>query len=252
VQKYVNPTKSTWRGWSWNQVMQRAGRSYAYAKKTVCVLAGDSAGDAAHARKHGVKCVAIDYSVDNVRTFRETGGVAIQDSLRNQLIAMTPDCLIADFVNGITYENLAIAVDAIAICDAVVLNFLRGRDALGGKMASAGDSMVPHYSGRRVVVEPTGKHRGKLAAVLLGWMCAEDWYGIDRGRRFIPEDLFGKMKPSFYSYRSKDSGQYFDSIAITTKDFQIQETKEWIKSIAPQASRRKAAAARAVLARGKK
>jgi hypothetical protein len=252
VQKYANPTKATWRGWSWNQVMQRSGKSYLHAKKTVCVLAGDSAGDAGHAERHGVKCVAIDYSVDNVRTFRDTGGVAIQDSLKNQIVAMTPDCLIADFVNGITFDNLGLALDAITICDAVVLNFLRGRDALGGKMARAGDSMVPHYSGRRVVVEPTGKHRGKLAAVILGWMCAEDWYGIDRERKFIPAEVFDKMKPSFHSYRSKDSGQYFDSVAITTKDFRIHEAKDWVQSLAPQASRRKAAAAKAVLTRGKK
>jgi hypothetical protein len=246
MRKYSNPVKSTWRGWSWNQVTQRSGKSYSHSRKTVCVLAGDSAGDAIHAERHGVKCVAIDYDIGNVRTYRANGGAAIQDSLKNQLLAMAPDCVIADFVNGITFENLAIMIDSVAICDSVVFNFLRGRDPIGGVMARS-RAVVPNYIGRRKVDETTGKHRGKLAALFIGWACAEMWYGIDREERFIPGEIFEKMRPSFYSYKSQDSGQYFDSIAITTKDFRIVESKEWVASLAPLASRRKAAAAKAVL-----
>lgn len=249
MQKYSNPTKSTWRGWSWNQVTRRAGKSYVHSKKTVCVLAGDSAGDASHAEKHKVRCVAIDYSIGNVMTYRKSGGVAIQDSLHNQLLALAPDSLIADFVNGITVENIGTMLDSVCVCDAVVFNFLRGRDPLGGKLAACADAVVPNYDGRRSLSVTCGKHRGRLATMLLAWTCAEMWYGIDREERFIPGDLFQKMKPSFYSYKSTDSGQYFDSVALTTKDFRIEESRDWVTSLAPPSSKRKAAAAKAVLTR---
>ena len=245
--KYTNPTKSTWRGWSWNQVVQRAGKSCSHYKKTVCVLAGDSAGDVVHAEKHGVRCVAIDYSEGNVKNYRQSGGVAVQDSLKNQLTALTPDCLIADFVNGITVDNMALMLDSVIVCDAVVFNFLRGRDPLGGQLAACGDAVIASYDGRRRLSVECGKHRGRLSAMLLAWACAEMWYGIDRDARLIPDDLFAKMRPSFYSYKSSDGGQYFDSVAITTKDFRIEQSKPWIAGLAPIDSRRKAAAAKAVL-----
>ena len=145
--------------------MQRAGKSYVHAKKTVCVLAGDSAGDAVYSERHKVRCVAIDYDISNVETFRAAGGVAVQDSLKNQILALTPDCVIADCVNGITVDNIALLLEAITVCDAVVLNLLRGRDPVGGEMVKQMSGLtyvVPHYKGGCVVEDAIEKHRGKM------------------------------------------------------------------------------------------
>jgi hypothetical protein len=218
------------------------------------VLAGDSAGDAVYAERHKVSCVAIDYDISNVNTFRKTGGVAVQDSLQNQIMALTPDCVIADCVNGITVDNIALLLDAITVCDAVVLNLLRGRDPVGGDMVKQMQGFaytVPHYKRGDVVVESIEKHRGKMAALLIAAACNEMWYDRPRSSA-VPQDVFDRMRPSFYSYRSMDSGQYFDSVAITTKDFRIEQSKRWIASLAPQMSRNKASAAKAVLTRGRK
>jgi hypothetical protein len=202
-----------------------------------------------------VRCVAIDYVIDNVNTFRKAGGVAVQDSLKNQMIALTPEAIIADFVNGITAENHALLLDATHICDAVVFNFLRGRDVHGGKMAEVmkdGMYTVPHYKGGDVVAEHVGKHRGKMTALVIGYAVAKMWYEIPPSISVVPHAVFENLQPSFYSYKSKDSGQWFDSVALTTKAFRIHETKEWVASLAPADSRRKAAAAKAILTKGKR
>ena len=234
--------------------MQRAGKSYVHAKKTVCVLAGDSAGDAVYSERHKVRCVAIDYDISNVETFRAAGGVAVQDSLKNQILALTPDCVIADCVNGITVDNIALLLEAITVCDAVVLNLLRGRDPVGGEMVKQMSGLTyvgPHYKGGCVVEDAIEKHRGKMIALLIASACNEMCYNRQRSS-VVPRDVFDRLQPSFYSYRSRDSGQYFDSVAITTKDFKIEQSKQWVASLAPQHSRNKAAAAKAILTRGKK
>jgi hypothetical protein len=243
---YDNATKDSWRGWAWNQLETRLGKSYAYAPKKVCVLAGDIAGDLPHAVKRNIDCVAVDTSQNCVRRFRENGGVATNDGLHNQIIALQPDGIIADLVSGVTVNSCRMMIDATGVCDAVIFNLLRGRD----KGMGEADLMMPSFYGREKRLEYVGKHRGRLLLLFAGAVISEMWLGTEKGSRFVPDELFNYMKPSFYSYRSVDSGQYFDSVAVTTKDFRLGGGKaemDRLRTYAPVDSRRKAAAAKALL-----
>lgn len=243
--RYANATKATWRGWAWNQLASRMGKSYKYSPKRVIVLAGDSSGDMPHAFKHRVECIAVDSKTNCVEKWRDDGGVGVCDSLKNQVCAIQPSGVIGDFVCGVTPDGAALLVDCMAICDAVVFNFLRGRDR--GIRSFDGD--IPHYFDRKMLREPIGNHRGKIAVIGAAMLLGENCGLIEQGDKFVPQSIFDKLRPSFYSYKSKDGGQFFDSVAVTTKGFILSSIhdKEAVRRVAPVSSRRKAAAAKAVL-----
>lgn len=136
---YDNKVKEAWRGWAWNQIKNRLKSSF---NKRVCVLAGDIAGDLPKSVKHGFECVGVDVNQACVDEFRSSGGVAVKDQLRYQLACLKPDGLIADLTSGTTTKNLAMLCDSIYLCDAVVFNFLRGRD----KGMHEVDGTAPSYS----------------------------------------------------------------------------------------------------------
>lgn len=245
--RYDNPTKQTWRGWQWNQVRSRISRSN--RKPLAVALAGDTAEDLRHANKHGIECVAVDNKMRCVKNFRKAGGLASQADLHDYLIAIQPTILLADLTTGVTPDALAMMLDAIGFCDSVAFNFQRGRDR-GIRQLSG---VVPQYRRQRERVDvPIGKHRGKISLAYVSRLVAEAWYGVNPGQKMLPadvsEDMFQAMKPEYESYKSKDGGNYFDSIVLTTAAFRLQggEAKR-LEGWASAEARSRAGAAKACL-----
>lgn len=254
---YDNATKDTWRGFVWNQVADRLKRCPG-TKQRVCVLAGDIAADRECATKRKLECVAVDCNLSAVKTFRKAGGVAIQDQLVNQIRVLQPSAVIADLVCGITPSVREMYFDAIFLCDVVVFNLLRGRDKGVGEYVRAArkhNIEVPEVVGRNMQWAPVNKHRGRLLFASAVGALARDCCGTggsnadDEIARFIEKEAW-EMMPRYYSYQSKDSGQYFDTVVVTSNIFSRYTSVEIRKRerlSAPKASRQRAAAAKAIL-----
>lgn len=241
AEKYNNPTKETWRGWAWNQIRSRG----VLPGETVMVLCGEGGYDFEIARRKGYSVIGVDINSKCVDSFRAKGGIAVCDSLKDQLITIRPKALIADMLGGATSSTLGMLIDATAICDVVVFNLLRGRD--NGICEMPGS--IPKFSGRQKSLTEIGKHRGKIATTYLLWHYADEMgFG-----RFIPNSLFEATKPDFHSYRSKDSRNlYYDSGALTTRKCTAIKNGEAcdlsvLSNFASRSSNRKAAAAKALL-----
>jgi hypothetical protein len=256
---YENGTKQTWRGWAWNQVQKRVPPG-----SLVMVLAGDSSLDIGYARKRGLECVAVDVLDECVDKFRLKGGIAVKDKIHRQLINIKPDAVILDMLGGITPTSWGSPVAASMVCKAVVWNGLRGRDLGAGRVADKiGECSIPDYTSDRRKMTKIGKHRGKMgfsSLVQMHWdaycgrtaLQVDDGSGVRVGTEIpaeVVEVVASSLRPAFYSYRSKDSGQYFDSCAWTNmqgvaegmKESKLADTRRCRKS------RRKSAAAKALL-----
>lgn len=258
---FDNDTKLCWRGWAWNQIAKRVRPG-----GVVVVLAGECAMDLPKARKHGFECVGVDIDGECVDTFREAGGVAVQDVLHRQLLAIRPDGVIADMMGGVTENGWNSFVSA-SVCGAsgVVWNGLRGRDSGIGKFADLNrEFRVPEFSTGRPRLVQIEKHRGKI--IWLNW-CLNSWLIVNGSQsdwiggggpktvdisgfsdKFILE-LSKIGRPEYFSYRSKDSGQFFDSVAFSCLPGFRTNVVELANSYRCQRSRRKAAAAKALLTR---
>jgi len=248
---YDNATKDTWRGWAWNQIAKRS-----VPGATVMVLAGDGGYDIKKARRHGLRIIGVDRVQGRVNEFRRQGEVAIKDSLHRQVMLMKPDALIADMMGGMTSSSWGDVLAVSPICKAVVWNGLRGRDkGVNDIIGEASSGCIPIYRGRRIEWTQVGKHRGKIAfcsLIVAAWNAA----GGDMNS-YVPQDFISRMsrelRPEFMTYRSKDSGQYFDSVAWNWLGCDDGNKDSYIAAFANsrrvKRSKRKAAAAKAVMTR---
>jgi hypothetical protein len=240
AEKYNNPTKDTWRGWAWNQIADRK----VMPGETVMVLCGDGAFDYEVGRKKGFNVVGVDVAKHCVNIARNKGGVAICDTLQNQIVTIKPKAVIADMLGGCTSDTLATLFDAIGLCDVVVANLLRGRDRGIQELPGC----IPSYKGRVKSMVPIGRHRGRISLVYLLTLMHQPTKDSPPVRR-IPWEEFESFKPSYYTYKSKDSKKlHYDSLAITTRHIGIRNYDDQkLLSTIPKSSRRKAAAAKALL-----
>ena len=239
--KYNNPTKATWRGWAWNQMKKRLPPG-----SRVLVLAGNSAGDLKWGQRHGFECVAIDVDQKCVDYWRKVGGIAVRDDLHSQVRALQPRGVIADMTGGIRGETVGMLFDAALICDAVVANLRRGQDK---GIRHHNGTVVNHLANRRKRIELVAKHRGKIAFTYLAKLIAEDFLSTEFDESAF-ESIGDITKPSFYSYKSQESKRsaYYDSVALSTSSFELSlEQRELMSSGIDQQSKRKAAAAKALL-----
>ena len=105
-----------------------------------------------------------------------------------------------------------------------------------------------------------GKHRGKAVFMLAASVAWQAYNGnapvisvgkslkhIDMPRWFV--EHVGKIRrPCYASYRSKDGGQWFDSVAMTgNKKTEMLGKLEWANSHKTRTKLRRAAAAKAML-----
>jgi hypothetical protein len=260
---YDNATKDTWRGWAWNQIQSRVNPG-----SLVLCLCGDGGFDVSHANRRGFKVVGVDVQGTCVNKFREVGGIAVHDSFKNMVGALRPKGAVFDAMGGFTVNSFFDHATHLWVLDGFVWNGLRGRD----REARFPDGLkrLPSYKDGRKSYVPLDRHRGKQVFMYMVWVthavgwCVKEFGDANLehlnsksvrqeiGFSFVAssEDLVEAvgwhMRPSYYSYKSKDSGKaslYFDSVALNGSG--------WIKS--PEMvelnskSRRKAAAAKALL-----
>lgn len=251
--KYDNGTKQTWRGWAWNQIASRTKKN-----DLVMVLCGDSAADVPHAKKRDLRCVGVDIVEENVAKFRKAGGVAVHGKLHTTAFSMKPNAIIADMLGGLTERSAQTPLTLSHFCDAFVWNGLRGRDPIGGELSSISSGLpIPSFRNGRMRFEEVGKHRGKI---LYAGIISSFWHVYEHGVAPSDDDFDGTAaipdwfirqvakvhKPVFYSYRSKDGGQYFDSMAISGHKKQ-KLWPELASNNRTSKAKRRSAAAKAIL-----
>lgn len=258
--KYDNATKQTWRGWAWNQIAQRVPPG----SKVLC-LAGDGGFDNAVALKKGLVPIGVDLSAQCVKTFRQNGGVAIQDKMHRAIITMQPDAVLLDECGDLHAMQVANWALATVSCKAVVGNWQRGRSESAAALWPGLIDIEVSTIGKDRRASPlhSPKHRGRLALLIYCMMAVRAHRGdriaaidADSGKHLFAlscnreelqqalDVLTPAMLPAFHSYRSKDGGAYFDSLAITLVNTAcVQAASTPIM----QRSKRKAAAAKALL-----
>jgi hypothetical protein len=251
--KYNNATKQTWRGWAWNRVAEKL-----IPGQKVMVLVGDGSFDLSVGISKGFEVIGVDLQPDNVSKFRSLGGVAILDTIENQLYSFKPDAVIFDYTGGITKDRMRAVSDACRFCSVVVANFLRGRDPLAVSLSRD----------LRPIVSDGEKHRGRIAAAFtaldLSRRLFEGIDGLDDDRYLYMSDIrqdaikgdgqkaiefcmemLRLHSPCYYSYRSKDSNQQFDSVCMSMPATVVAGVRPTVRADNLK-SNRLAAAAKAV------
>lgn len=226
------------------------------------VLIGDTDYEFHEARKRGMHAIGIDIRKESVDTFRKSGGIAICDDFVVQMKNIKPDAIIFDGVSGMTKYTITLVAQACLYTTAVVWNGLRGRDKMAKEwQEDFADFEIDVYrKGRKVAKREAGIHRGML---MYSWAFYEELENLDTFCELsYPPEITSKAgemlwrvhkyrdfvmnhnKPEFMSYRSKDSGQYFDTAAWTP----IMPAGNYLPGSHGSArSRRKSAAAKALL-----
>ena len=239
AEMYDNPTKETWRGWAWNQIAARINPG-----SLVVTLCGKTSLDAQYGFKRGMNVVGVDISQEGVDAYRDDGFVATCDKLHRQVWALKPDAVIFDMLGGITTPSMRDPIRLSLFTKASVWNGLRGRD--NGVPNQVKRLLVPDYTNGRRSQAEVGIHRGRVAWAHWAGVCL-DAAKKPLSQRYI--DMLGEWsRPAFQSYRSKDSGQYFDSVAWTTESLRVDPSNVVMtNSKRCNASKRKAAAAKALI-----
>lgn len=257
---YDNGKKETWRGWAWNQIANRLGRSSLPISAGI-YFPGPVDRDRQLAIKKGfsdANLFAVDIDESCVKSVRSNGGIAVCGNavmvLSDLHKRMKVDFVLFDFLGGPNAEKL-IAFDlSFYMCRASVFNFMRGRDGIDSvyldeegneKIVSCKWAMkyyrdfnfIPYFDAKNIrgSIE---KHRGYMAAIhLVAQFIFEGtlngkYYSTDE-EEYLLNYLLSSMKPSLYSYLSP-SGMVYDSIAINCQainpipqDDRIKKNKAW-------------------------
>ncbi len=277
VMMYDSGTKQSARCWCWNQVEQRVPKN-----SLVMVLIDDTDFELKEGIRRGFRVVGIDKSKQSIEKGKASGGIAVRDDFINQMESLKPDAAIFDGVSGITKYAMALIDAARYTTRAVVWNGLRGRDKYGGMMKSSVErsefKIHCYKKGKPQGHVFPGLHRGmllyskELVNIIKDFDDLVDdfpfpyeedplkaWSKPERIQylcRFANDVFMRHHKPEFMSYRSKDSGQYFDAAAWTqNREFFGRNDLDWrdrslYESAAANrslASKRKSAAAKALL-----
>jgi hypothetical protein len=209
--------------WKWNRIADLAvgnrrlppsERARILSQKTVLYLVGPEDHDRRKALSLGFanhNLIAVDLVQERVDEVRRAGGLAIRGSLQQVLMAWPQDWPIdvvdADFCHGIVKDVLVLPyilrTSPGMISDTVVsLNMQRGRDPASNSLRKK----MRRYGG--------AVHRGEA------WLSAVVLMEVNSLRNRHPlSPVVGMMKryrqecsPASSEYRSKTSGQWFDSV----------------------------------------
>lgn len=237
--KYKNRTKKLWRRWAWNEMGRRLPPG-----SSVMVYAGDSAMDYQEGLRRGFEVHAVDIVEENVKKFREEGGIATTDKFHRQQLAGPTDGAIIDALGGITDDSFRTPVGAANLfCKVIAWNGLRGRDPDAVRLTEdKGDFTFYDFTNpdKPRLTNANDKHRGKKAWLLMACHnysimangCFEDRLGL--GIQVYNRDIirtFSLMtKPAFYSYQSEDSNQIFDSVVFRSFHGGVDELRSIHKS----------------------
>lgn len=245
AEAYVDASKDTWRGWKWNAIANAAlgfttrippsEKKRRLSTKTVLYLVGPDDRDRPKALDRGFlghNLIAVDLLQERVDAVRKAGGLAIRGSLQ-MILSNWPkdwpiDVIDGDFCSGLV-EDVATLACCLRVCagmhpDTVVsLNLMRGRDPASNStrdnIARIGHFLRQSLGGSSNL--NMKKHRGINWIAHLMWHFGSMIHGsVENGRyrdvlmdEDLVDDLINELwMPHFWSYRSKTSRQYFDSV----------------------------------------
>lgn len=248
---YDDPAKDAWRGWKWNSIAAAATRwrrlppsemARQLSGKTTLYLVGPDDHDRKRALARGFanhNLIAVDLVQDRVDEVRAAGGLAIRGSLQ-QLIMNWPhdwpiDVVDADLCSGLVndvgelpncfYLSRAMHADTV-----ISINLMRGRDAhsngirqclknhcepLFAKMPGSDKchDIVKHRASNWLMSLAGFTRQVKDIACGVPDMFDEQGRrGVFLSAREVRELYQEVWNPVINSYRSKTSGQVFDSV----------------------------------------
>lgn len=215
---YDDATKDSWRGWKWNAITSMlcgdratpSRKASILQKKTVLYLAGPKDLDRRKALSHGFanhNVIAIDVVKSRIASIRCQGGFGICSSMQAVLLNWpanwTIDVVDCDLCSGVVSDVLDLAL-ILKICPAITENtvfsgnLMRGRDRASNELRqSIGGGVVKRSDAwTRAISCPISSHM------------ANGTFNVSEDELIYKPE--GVIKTN--SYRSKTSGQVFDSI----------------------------------------
>ena len=239
--KYNNPIKQTARGWSWNRICERIKSKDARRRARVFCLIGDTTKELEAAKSKGFSLfnvIGVDIRPEPVKAWREAGGLAVQAPLECVLALSkySPQAVIADFCGGLTEKSFNTMVLALARTEypgCVVINLLRGRDHIDKFRMKGLNKACDTFN------KPELKQLTKKRSILVMYELFHRIYGpqifseieetesLTKQQFRKVDELFEThwkkfvetLSPDFYDYKSADSNQYFDSLALNATGY---------------------------------
>lgn len=236
--KYDNPTKAQARGWAWNRIAERIRGSFNRKRARVYCLIGDTTHELEVAEAKGfsrLNVIGVDIRKEPVEMWRAAGGLAIQAPIDAVLLfsKIKPQAVIADFCGGLNEASWGTweALSCVQHPGCIVMNLLRGRDKIKQYRPDPFLDIVKRVDSR------TAKLYKKRPMILLSSLFCKLFgdvlfEGIDDNdvaitrlatdKKFFAhfmhkfDEFIGALDPQFYEYKSADSFQWFDSIAINS------------------------------------
>ena len=258
--KYDNKTKKQARIWAWDRLVERIPSAAERRRARIYVLIGDTTKELEIAQKKGFSpfnVIGVDVRDEPVKNWRKAGGLAIQAPIETVLAFSKYDAqgVIADFCGGINATSFAtFATSCIRTVSpgGIVINLLRGRDSVKSfgithqKFEVAGvNSQVAKKRSVIILNQMFQKLCKNEIDRIYNAVDQPDLNLSDRQKASLLrkqfnelfEDFCSRFHPQFYEYKSEDSNQYFDTLAINalTKKGDIMDTsfvqdkKAWVR-----------------------
>jgi hypothetical protein len=238
---YDNGTKQTMRGWTWNRVCDFIPKPMRKATNVV-YLSGPHDFDRRKAISNGFvdeNILAVDRDKTCVESVRRNGGLAIAADLTEVLLhepfAEPPGVIIADLVCGFSFatEQLFTVMCCQPNC-VIAMNLQRGRDVAGGEVFSRLNKIVKDdFSELASAVRIDGdicdwrKHRGLM--IYLSFVAKGLRQFESQGKSTSGFSIKRHMRAcglSISSYKSKDSGNMFDSLVLKSHSGDEDDARE--------------------------
>jgi len=245
--KYNNLTKAQARGWAWNRICQRIKGSFNRKRARVYCLIGDTTHELEAAEAKGfsrLNVIGVDIKKESVEMWRKAGGLAIQAPIEAVLLfsKVRPQAAIIDFCGGlneISFSTWKAGIFGVEFPGCVVMNLLRGRDKINKYRPDPTLEILKNDSKARSLCK---SRPVILLSTLFTYLYEDELFGggwnsvenvneekfSDRALEFVTNPSFIRkfkakfddfcltINPQFYEYKSIDSGQWFDSIAINS------------------------------------
>lgn len=229
---YDDPAKDAWRGWKWNAIAHAAcgfndripprEKARRLSEKTVLYLVGPNDHDRRRAMARGFanhNLIAVDMVQERVDEVRMAGGLAVCGSLQQVLLNWPHDWQIdvvdADLCSGVVSDVMELP-ECLLFCPAfkadsvMSINLMRGRDSASNKVRE----MLKRFRGLSIA---DMKHRSSTWLINLMHRCLALHLQVNGGAYSVANnefmlEFFQTRSPRTNSYKSKTSGQWFDSV----------------------------------------
>jgi hypothetical protein len=198
----------------------------AKAECRIYVLIGDTTAELQTALRKGFSpfnVIGVDIKAKSVEMWRKAGGLAIQGSLDQIIMAskIRPHAIICDFCGGITtstFNTFWISYMSLAAPGAIALNMLRGRDDIN-KMQEQEPYNLSMIC-RGLGLNPKSRGQMIYSKMLVDCFFFEPTIQMGFGNNVdgfmeFAVKISRRLAPKFYEYKSKDGGNWFDSMVMS-------------------------------------